>query len=197
MTIFKIGLDLAQNTVGYAVRLNQKITYDSLVLSLKEKKELDDFDRVERLTSWVFTKLSAVLKKPHELILEDIFLGTNAVGYKKAGRTQGAFIHHYRQITGQKPKLIMAITARKEIEDLRTRASKAEIQVYVVDRFNLGEIDGKIRKIINDELNNYQTKKISTTTFKSRMTKVSKIIAKDTGVDEHMADAIILTVGDN
>jgi len=193
--MIKIGLDMAQNNCGYAIHSGKNLKFDSLVLTAKEKKELTKIDRIKRMTDWVFTKISPALHHKHQIILEGIYLGVNAKSCMWGCYTQGAFIYQYARLTGRTDiSMPLAITARKDIEDLRTRASKAEIQIYVIDRFGLADIDKSIRKEANQILAEYQAKGMSSSTFNARMGKLSTRIKQETGIDEHMADAIVLTI---
>jgi len=186
---------MAQNTVGYAIRSGSNLKYDSLVLTENEKKEFDCFERVKRLTDWVFAKISPALHGNHQVVLEGIYMGLNPKACLWGCITQGAFLYQYMRLTGRKDIIMpTALQARAGVEDLRTRASKAEVQIYVIDRFNLAEVSKEIRAELKQCLDDYQAKKISSSTFNSRTSKISTAIKKETGIDEHMADAVVLTL---
>lgn len=192
MTI-KIGLDMAQNSCGVAIYANKKLLFDSLILSAKEKKELDYIERTDRVIRWTDTVINGYYNKPHELIIEDTFLGNSFKSVENIIRVQGAYAYHYYALTGKKPILRMAVSARKNLS-LRTRASKAEVQLWVIENVKLGRVSQDIKSAIDINLNAYLQKELPIRKFKIAMGKLSTLIAKETGIDEHMADAIILTL---
>jgi len=193
--MIKIGLDMAQCTLGYAVRSGNNLKFDSLVLTDKEKKALNGFERVKRLTDWLVSKIGPTFHMKHELVIEGIYMGMNPKACLWGCITQGAFLYQYMRLTGVTDiDMPTALQARARVEDLRTRASKTEVQLYVIDRFKLARVSDEIRSKTAEHLEDYQAKKISSSTFQSRMSKVSTLIKKATGIDEHMADAVVLTL---
>jgi len=192
--MIKLGLDMATNSCGLCIMTPKKVRYGSFILSLRERKELSKSEKIERMTNWIFENIGKYFKQDHRLVVEDVFLGKNADAFKHVCRLQGALEHTYFRLTGKQIKYLMAVSARKNL-DLRTRASKAEVQLFVIDKYNLGEVDNSIREYVNEQLQEYQNKNLSATTFKKRMNKVSTQIGKLTGINEHIADAIVLCLG--
>ena len=191
--MLKVGLDMAMNSCGVALYTNKKLRYDSFTIKKNEAVNLTVIERADKMIRWLDAVIGDKYKIRHELIIEDIFHGKNIKSFKDVSKIQGAFGHHYYMLTGKLPTFKMAVSARKDL-DIRTRASKAEVQIYVIDRFSLCKIDKEIRSDVNTNLKLYQAKKLSASTFKSRMNTLSTKIKKSTGIDEHMADAIILTM---
>lgn len=190
--MYRIGLDLAYNTVGIAIAGHKKLLYDSLVLTPKERS-MSEFQKESLLVNWLLKNMKPYLAEEHELIIEDIFYQKNFQGFKMIAKMQGAVSFAYYKLTKKEPTFKMAVSARKNLP-VRTRASKAEIQIFIVDTFKLGKISGEVRTEVAANLADYQAKKLSGTAFKARMAKVSTRIKNETGVDEHQADAILLTM---
>lgn len=196
--MIRIGLDMASNSCGVAVLTPKQLQYDSFIIKGKELKELSKSEKIERMVNWVFENIQEHFKKDHKLIVEDTFLGKNAEAFKNVCRLQGAVEHVYFKLTGKHVHYVMAVSARANL-DLLTRASKAEVQLYVIEKFNLVKIKGELAELaeyVEAQRAEYKAKAMNSSTFKSRMNKASKQIEKLTGIDEHRADSIVLCMGD-
>lgn len=212
MTI-KIGLDLAVRTCGLAILEEEKlIKYVSLVSKEKNYLKL----QVE-MVDWILSEiLSFIVEKPHQVNLEDLFYSANFDSTKWACRTQGAFLDRYFQITKKHPLLVMATTVRKAA-GIESWADKAKIQLFIIDKFKLGEVSQNVRgEVIRLETNwdiQYkklmQNKKEASKVLKekisrdlkelNRITKnsfnrLSTEIKKQTKIDEHISDSIVLAL---
>jgi len=215
--MYKIGIDLAVRTCGVAVfeesTLLKHVSYIS--------KEKDYYKLQIEMTNWVINEINPYITNhediPHNLNIEDIFVGLNPLSCLDAARVQGSIIYEYWRITRKYPNIIGAITVRKFL-GLETWLSKAEYQQWVVEKFNLGTISEEVKSEIvrtgnhcdleYQRLNaakkgaskahiinlNKQLKDLNRVT-KNTFNRLSKEIVKQTGVDEHQADAVIMCLG--
>jgi Holliday junction resolvasome RuvABC endonuclease subunit len=222
---YKIGLDVAVRTCGIAILEveTQKLQYFSHI-----SKEKDYFKLQIEMTNWVFEKIKSRItdfqipalttsfeeKKEHILIMEDLYVGPSPLSVLDAAKLQGAIIDRYYSLTGKFPEIISALTARKKL-GLETNLSKAEYQLWIIDRYNLAVVSEQTRgeiirvgnywerqyknlndakkgasKHIKDKLNE-DIKELNKDT-KNALNRLSKQLTKETGIDEHMADAILL-----
>lgn len=186
---YKIGLDLSYRAVGIAILSSRSLKYDSLII----KEKLDQFDNTKRIVDWIFEQIDPYLFKEHQLVIEDVFYGRNFKAVKLAARVQGAVTNKYYTVTNQKPIYKMAVSARKAV-GVRARASKSEIQQFIIEKFKLGKLSNSIKKDIKDTLILYKEKSISSSIFKNTMGRISTRIKKETGINEHVADAILLAL---
>ena len=197
--MIKVGLDLAFRTCGIAILGEDKLSYDSKII---RQKSLSEIEISWQMTEWIFEQLKPYLEEPFELVLEDIFKGRNFDVSKNTARTQGAVVDRYIQLKGIHPKYVDVITARTKV-GVPVQAPKVAIQLWAMDTFKLGQIDSKFREHIEKTIEQrYQIldSKEKRHVAERRELKVdlneySKRVATMTGVDEHSADAIVLTLG--
>lgn len=213
--MYIIGIDLAMNSVGIAITGNKTFKYSSLVLSQKEREKFTELQRINRLINWLFDYLNGYIYKTHRLIIEDIFAGVNPWSYKIVAKMMGAVSYKYSSLTGKEPILRMAVTARK-LAGISARSQKAEVQLFVIDKFKLGKVNKEVRKEVLKlapiclerfkkptgsvseeklkELKKEHSKKRNR--VKNKLSRLSIQIANETNINEHIADAIVLTLGD-
>lgn len=187
-----IGIDLTLRSAGICILNGKKLRYDSIEV---KDKSLSEFEIIKRIVDWLFGIIDPYLQRKHLLIIEDVFYGKNFKSVKLAARMQGAFTNKYYVITGREPKYMMAISARKNLS-VRTRGRKAEIQLFVIDTFKLGTVDADTRNELKELVREYTEKRISKYVFNKRTRRLSTRIKKQTGIDEHMADAIVLALSE-
>lgn len=207
--MYKIGLDLAENSVGIAILNKKNLKYDSLILSSKEKRELDEFERGLMVSNWIFNYIKPYFKDDHKTLIEDVFYGLNCEGFKQISRLHGAISYRYYITTKKRVKFMMAVSARK-LAKISPTLPKACIQLHVIGKFKLSnvrkEIVKEVRTLYNnleklpkrclkswpeDKRNDVKNKK---KLIKNKLNKLSKVIERETGINEHIADAIILTL---
>ena len=210
--MFKIGLDLAFRTVGVAVRSPTKLYYDSLDLSGKKmtKEEIQN-----TIIDWIFQEISPYIYEKHQLIIEDLFYGRNFEAIKNAARVQGGVQDRYYCKTHKKPEYILATTARKKV-GVKAWSSKPELQLFAIDKFKLALVDSEIRTTLTSLLSGHEKEKLvcsflgkeaktkvgkekivkrlsnSKRILSNALNRLSNKIKKVTGINEHMADAIVL-----
>lgn len=187
-----IGLDLSLNSVGIAVVNEKKVIYYNTYLFNKKvnrKKEV----------KFVFRSLRSFIQSSNCLVIEDVFYNpfgqrANFKHVKRTLRMQGMLDFLYTFKCKKDAIYLMAITARK-LYGSNARSHKAEIQRDVLLRENLVVITKQLREIfseISHQRTLYQIKRINKPTFDKTMGKFSKLINEITGIDEHIADAIVL-----
>jgi len=208
--MIKIGLDLAVRTVGLAIKYpDGSIKYDSY-----KGKAKDYFELQTEMIDWVFDNIMDCFKEEHEVILEGIFTGVNPKAALNAAKVQGGVIDRYHRFTSQYPSIITAISARKKM-GIAVQIHKAEIQLEVIKRYQLGTVTTDISGQVIRERNKYERikertkarRKSASTKLKAKinkaqkeakkemdktLSKMSTQIKKQTGLDEHMADALVL-----
>lgn len=209
-----IGLDLAVRTVGLAIRHeDRELEYESF-----KSKEKDYFELQIEMTNWVFRKIEELLQLDHRLTLEGIFSGVNPKAALTASRIQGGVIERYYRLTQKFPRVLNASTARK-LAGMPVKLSKTEIQIEMAQRYNLGKIDSNTIGTVVRTRNGYESlkarmkvrrkgaSKVLLKRLKKEQTEAKKEcdrvlsrmstqIKREIGLDEHMADAIVLIVGD-
>lgn len=208
-----IGLDLAVRTCGLSViEEDMLIKYTSLVSKEKNYLKLQT-----EMVDWIFSQISPfIIRKTHQLNLEDLFYSANFDSTKWACRTQGAVLDRYFQITKKYPLLVMATTVRKAA-GVESWADKAKIQLFILDKFKLGEVSQNVRNEITRLENTWdiqykklmQDKKSASKVLKEKISKdlkelnritknafnrLSTEIKNQTKIDEHIADSIILSM---
>jgi len=191
--MIKVGLDLAHKTCGIAILREDKLSYDSKIIL---QKSLSEIEISWQMTEWIFEQLKPYLEEPFELVLEDIFKGYNFDALKNTARTQGAVVDRYIQLKGIHPKYVTVITARKKV-GVPIRAPKVAIQLWAMDTFKLGQIDPQFREHIEKTIERYYQKLDSKEKkeLSLDLKDYSSRIAISNGIDEHRADAILLTLG--
>jgi len=201
--MIKIGLDLAYRSCGVAVITEDKLLYTSNDLS-KDKEHCSIV--IHHMTEWVFKQIQPYISlgatSDHILVMEDIFKGRWET-LKNIARVQGAVMDRYISITGKQPQLIDAVTARNRV-NLSPQSPKVAIQLWALDTFKIGKtIDKVYLKKINETIETYHS--IKNSKKKNDRNRI-KLIEKDldrqtlklaqlTGLDNHAADAIILSMG--
>ena len=225
--MIKIGLDLAVRTVGLAILYEDGTLFSDSFTS----KEKDYLKLQIEMTDWVWEKIVKVIftvenvgdginkqtLNEHILIIEDLYVGLDPASSLDAAKVHGGVIDRYYNLTKQYPEVIGAMPARTRI-GINPRASKAEIQLAVIDKYNLGVIPNEIRGEIIRLRNIYEllkervkeSRKNASTILKNRLSKeqaegkrimdngfkrMSTQIKNLTGIDEHKADAIVLVMG--
>ena len=157
-----IGLDMAVRTVGIAVQNGDNpIVYKSYT-----NKEKDYFKLQIGIVDWVFGEIQNLVGYSLEfmtsqgmhfdLIMEDLYVGLDPTSALDAAKSQGAVIDRYYRLTNKFPIIIGPIAARKLV-GIDSRASKAEIQLAVVDKLKIcTNIDCAIRGEIIQARNHYE-----------------------------------------
>lgn len=158
----------------------------------------------------------ALVLPEHKLIIEDVYVGFDPYSVIDTARTQGAIIQKYWDYTNQYPIIISAISARKNI-GLEANLTKVEYQLYTIDKFKLVTLSEELRgeiirtskhweiefnrltenkkkasKIVKEKINK-EIKKLDRES-KNALNRLSTKVKNETGIDEHVADSIILAL---
>ena len=195
----KIGLDLAFRTCGLAILYEGKLVCDSLII----KKKIPVLSVQYIMVDWVINKISSYIDVDTEIYLEDIFKGTFKTLVKIA-RTQGAVVDRLRfiQSTINNPEYITAVVARNKV-GVNPQCPKVGIQLFVISYFNLPcNLDKKLIDRIQLRVDKYlsivnsKEKKDKYLRWKleEELKKYSLLVAKETGINEHIADSAILAL---
>src|SRR3989304_7170843 len=174
--MIKIGIDLAVRTVGLAIKKDNQFKYESYTSKEKNYTLL----QIE-MTDWVFNKIdneSSYIKGQHSLIIEDLFVGLDPTSSLDAAKVHGSVIYEYNKRTKLFPKIVGAIGARNLV-NIASRASKAEIQMAVIDKLGLGLVTNEVRGEIVSLRNHYELikkrileqKKIASSILKEKLNR--------------------------
>lgn len=217
--MLQIGLDLSYKTVGIAcIDKSNNLLYHSIEINSSKYKGYSNLQFQNEIVNliWEYFKANKLLEVDTILYIEDVFSGINPKATINTARVQGAVIDRYSLYTNKLPKLIMAVTARKNI-GINAKSNKAEIQLYIIDKFKLGKISDEVRgniisfpiqyarkrdilqiqmktaglgrkKLLKNEL------KMLKKEYDKSMSKLSTEIKKQTNINEHIADAIVLAM---
>jgi len=171
------GLDLSKNYCGVAI-LNSETKFFTLVRD-KQESLLQFAKRIAKLVKKY---------KPKCVICEDVYYGINFREYKEVLRLQGILWSFLPEM-----QFKYAIHVRKVV-GIDPHATKADIQLFVLHYM----LKQEVNKAIYSKLLNLKTlrkeKKLSRSKYRYQCDKLSKAIEKETGVSEHVADAIILAL---
>lgn len=197
--MIQIGLDLAYRSCGIAVKTDTTLSYTSKDLS-KEKYHCSLI--VSHMADWVLSEIQPYLSFPHVLVMEEIFKG-RWLNIKQIARTQGAVMDRYVRVTGQCPELVSAINARNRV-NIPPRAPKVEIQLWALKTFKLkSQIDKEYSEKITETISSYyellgvksKAGRKRLQLLEKELNKQTLKVAEITGLDNHMADAIVLALG--
>jgi len=214
--MIKIGLDLAFRTVGIAILDTETNALE--YTSHRIKQGIEILDTQFEMINFIFEYIQEHLSSSHVLIIEKVFYGKDFESVKNTAMTQGGVVDRYRCLMGQTPRFFMATTVRNNV-GLTAWASKAEIQRFVIDRFKLGTISADTLKELSESIEKYnleykrlmhRKKTVKAGGLKRKinkelltlkrehnnhLTRISTKIKKETNIDEHIADAIVLAMG--
>lgn len=197
--MIKIGLDLAYRSCGIAVQTETTLSYTSIDLS-KQKSHCSIV--LSNMADRVLSEIQPYITSPHILIMEEIFKG-RWENLKQMARAQGAVMDRYVQKTGKCPELVSAVIARNRV-NISPRAPKVEIQLWALATFKLKQqVDKEYLQKVEETIRTYYTLlKSSKKTDRKRLKLIDKELSKQTlkvaeitGLDNHMADAIVLASG--
>jgi len=209
-----IGLDLAMRNCGIAVMDGEKLlSHYSYETKTKGYLEL----QIEMVT-WILKTI-----KPYggftgnRIILEQVYTGVNPAASINTARIHGGVIQKMYEETGKFPVMPLATTARRYL-GLETWLSKAELQMWVIDKFKLGTVNEEVRgemmradrhwtlntKRLGDKKKYTKDKWIKAEITKeinklnkdtkNTFNRMSTQIIKQTGITSHAADSIVLAM---
>ena len=190
-----IGLDLSTACSGYSIFENGKlINYGQI----KPKTTLSTIGKIEYIVKEFVNIFEKEDLTDARFTIEDIFLGhfagkNQVLGFAGLGRISGAIMAALFLDLQKSEKdviLIKAISARPKV-GLKGNCQKAEVQVWVLDKFFNKDVT-EYNALIDAVIAKKGVGDIDHKTYKKRMEEISKIIEKETGITEDVADAILL-----
>lgn len=191
-----LALDLSTACTGWAKydEIGKLLDYGRIIPDNK----IHHFLKIK----FVVNELAGHILEADNLVVEGIFLNTftggfhNVTGFELLARLSGAVINSYLQNHDVIPTVYKATEARKLV-GVKSSSQKAEIQLWVIETFKVGEIGKDIDlddfdALIDSAYAELNSKVIKRPAFKARMDKISKMIEEATGIGEDIADAILL-----
>lgn len=184
-----LALDISTTTTGFAVMSANYKLLKSGQFTMKERLSDTKY-------SYSITKKVEELVNKHnitDLIIEDVFYGQNIKNVKTWCRVHGAVAMFWYNKTKKEPFYIMATEARK-VNDINGQATKIEVQLEMAKKYNLIDDStyydycGKLSNLLKEK----KSKKLNKNQFDYRIKKLSKQFEEETGISEHIADAILL-----
>lgn len=184
-----LSLDLSSVCVGWS-----KFTKDGKLISkgrIEPATDIINYFKINYLTR----EIEKLYKGIAELIIEDLFYGKNFKSIIYLARLSGAVINSWVNYKYKEPMLYMACQARK-LAGLNGKAQKAEIQIAMLKKYKSASVKeiAKYEVMVDTLKDQYKDKEIKKGSFKYRMTKLSKLIDKETGLGNDVADALVLGI---
>ena len=181
-------LDLSLSCTGYA-----KFTDDGKLISKGRIIPAKDIDNLFKM-HYIVKNVRPKFKQMKQIIIEDVYYGKNFKSVMLLARLSGAIIYSWINYKYKVPVLYNASHARKLVGEVKGNAHKAEIQIYVLRKYNFLPEKAiiKYQEKVDELKETYKNKKITKGKFKYQMNKLSKLIDTNTGIGEDQADAIIL-----
>jgi len=133
--------------------------------------------------------------KVDNIIIENIFYAKNVNYFRRWARVHGGIALEWYKKTKKEAVYMMAIVARPKV-GLNGRASKIEVQLDIAKRYGLIKDDKYYEYCsqFNEFLKGKNSKKLTKNKFDYRVKKLSKQFEEETGISEHIADAIVLGI---
>lgn len=187
-----LTLDLSSTCTGWS-----KFSQDGRLLKFGRITPDEKPDPLFKL-HYVVNKVRELFSDVDDLVIEGIFLGrfkgkTNVTTFEYLAKLSGAVIYAWITEKYKLPRIYKASEARK-LAGLKGTCQKAEIQIWVIRQYEFSNAQNihEWEEIVNKLNGEYQTKKISNSQFKYRVSKLSRIIDEATGIGEDIADSIVL-----
>jgi len=180
-------LDLSSKCTGWA-----KFSKDGKLIKkgrITPDPKLHPYKRLQYVTDQVRLLFEGI----NTLIIEGLYVGINPKAVLYLARLSGAVIYTWMSYKFTVPNIYNASSARKLV-GINGRAHKAEVQLSVIKLYKFAS-DIKIKeytKTLKQLIGDYKEKEITKGQFKYRLDKLSKLIDKETGIGEDIADSIVL-----
>jgi len=205
-----LALDISTTTTGFAVIASKLKLIEYGQFNIKDRTLSDTMYAlgIEKKVIKLATKYSL-----SDSIIEDVYCGKNVKSLKTWCRVHGAVGVAWYKKYKKEPVFIMAMVARKKI-DIKGNAKKIEIQLEVSKRYDLiksncyNKYTKKFKTLIKNKATEYAriekeikkkseqkiAKKKANGRCKYQIDKLSKQFEEETGISEHIADAIVLGI---
>ena len=181
-----LSLDLSSSCTGYTLLdpINDTYIVDKITPTQKST-----FRRIWNTVN----EIKKLYPKVTEVVIEDTFSGINKKSVKVLDRLGGAVIYSWIEYSKSEPTMVNAVSARKLV-GLDPQISKAESQLWIIANF-FPKISIKQFSVDKVALRkSYVNRKITKSQWKYRIDKLSNEIAEQTGIDNNMADSMILAL---
>ena len=187
-----IALDLSTERCGIVKFNDEKILER---FSISPDYKLHPYLKIK----FIVDNLKPHLKEAENCLIEGIFLNTFAsgqhgvVGFETLARLSGAVVNQWLETHEVLPTLLKATSARK-LAGVKGNSQKAEIQVFVAQKFNLATEDqlDDFNSMIDAEVVQLGTKQFTKATWKKHMDQISTYIEGEISLGNDEADALIL-----
>jgi len=185
-----LALDISTTTTGYAILNERGALLKSGQFHMKDRGLSDT-----RYAHAITEKVVKLIKTQNigNLSIEDVYYGKNIKNVKTWCRVHGAVANYWYKLTEKEPIYMMASSARSR-NGLHSQCKKIEVQLAMSHEFGLVDPKiyysycGKLGKLLQQKEN----KSMSKNKFDYQMNKISKAFEDETGISEHIADAILL-----
>lgn len=182
-----LALDLDTNYCGIAILDHNLRLIKRKLLTLSGKTEIQ---KMIELAFYIYSIKGEI----DEVVIEDTFMAKNPKTFKHLSRLAGAVEYLCYRKFNKEAHFIMARQARGYSE-LKGNCKKIETQLKIAKEYGL--VDDKIFYKYHGKIGNlyqqYKDKKITKGQFDYRADKkFSEEFTKETGLDNHSADAIVL-----
>jgi len=182
-------LDLSSKCTGWA-----KFSKDGKLIKkgrITPDPKLHPYKRLQYVTDQVKPLFEGI----DTLIIEGLYVGINPKAVLYLARLSGAVMYAWMSYKFTIPFIYNASSARK-LAGVNGRAHKAEVQLHILKLYKFAS-DIKIKeynRTLNQLISDFKEKEITKGQFKYRLDKLSKLIDKETGIGEDIADSIILGI---
>lgn len=179
-----VGIDEAINITGIAIiDENENLIFKH---TIKSDISLSIWNRILNLIS----ELSLYLEGDIETVVENVYYGKNVLSFKNVLMFIGALRYFYWQ-RYKKDILLLLATSARNLVGLNGRSTKAEIQYFILQKYNLGDVN--FQKEIKKDLEILKTLKIKSD-YEKFAIQISKKIELKTELTTHESDAILLAL---
>ena len=180
-----LALDLSLSSTGWALFTNNKLAFSG---SIQPPVKLSNDQKIYFIASAV----KKMLVKNQDVAVEDTyFMRSRVTAFKELNRLAGAIIYLVEDITKKDICFYQAVKAREAV-GLNTKASKYDLQTWVIKKHFPDINIKKYEKEAIDIRKQYVTRKITESSYEYQLEKLSKHLGKDVGKTNDEADAIIL-----
>ncbi len=183
-----LTLDLSSKCSGWAKFSNDGKLVDKGKFS--PDKNIANFFKIHYLVEQIKTLFDDV----ETLIIEDLFFGKNFKSIKYLARLSGAVINSWVNLKYSEPILYNASHARAQVEGLKGNFHKAQIQIFVIEKYKFATKPQikKYKERLEELKEQYDKKELKRGQYKYRLDKLSVLIDEETNIGEDLSDAIVL-----
>jgi len=182
-------LDLSYSNTGYSLFYeNGKFKCSGSITPPKKSTNLKAMLYIYNNVVLLFNKYGIT-----QVVIEDVYVGRNKKVVISLSRLSGSILGLSMLKLKRVPVLISAVKARSDI-GIDGSSKKPYIQLHILELFKMVKysIIKKYRKDLDRLTATYCNEKVSKSQYTYRLSKISKDIAKTTGLNNDEADSIVL-----